>query len=85
MSFDYFVVSILVLRVHQRTAAGFGQLRAANQFKSITPADAQILCLDGGNGKDIRQIENANQSGFAAGDFAAGFRRNDLHSRPGRK
>jgi ubiquitin len=67
---------------HQRTAARFGLLRPAKQFKSTTTADAQILRLDGGNGKDIRQIKYANESGFAVGDFTPGFRGNDLRARP---
>ncbi len=70
---------------HQGTSARFGQLRAANQFKSVPAANAQILRLNRGDGKDIRQIENANQSGFAVGDFAPGFRRNDLHACPWRE
>jgi len=70
---------------HQRTTARLGELRAANQFKSVGTADSQILRLDGGNGIDIRQIENANQSGFAVGYFAPGFRRDDLRPRPRRE
>ena len=73
------------LRTHQGTAARLGQLGAANQFKSVTTANTQIFRLDRHHGKDIRQIKNADQAGFAVGHFATGFRRNDLHPRPGRE
>ena len=40
-------------------------------------ADREVLALNGHDGKDIREIEDAEQAGFAMGDFAAGFGRND--------
>src|SRR5882724_3784903 len=70
---------------HQGTTACFSQLRAANQFKSVAAADSQIFRLDCRDGKNIRQIKNADQTRFTIANFAAGFRRNDLHARPGWK
>src|SRR5882724_1211349 len=70
---------------HQGTAARFGRLRAANQFKAVAAADSQIFRLDYRDGRNIRQIKNADQTRFTVADFAAGFRRNDLHARPGWK
>ncbi len=53
---------------------GSASCRPANQFKSVAAANAQIFRLDRHDGKDVRQIKNANQTGFAIGHFAAGFR-----------
>jgi hypothetical protein len=58
---------------HQRTATGFGPLRPANQFKPIAAANTQIFRLYRHHGKNIRQVENPNQSSFAIRHFASGF------------
>ena len=55
------------------TAARLGQCRAANQFKSVAAADAQVFRLDRRDRKNIRQIENADQPGFAIAQLRGRF------------
>lgn len=72
-------------KAHQGATARIRESGTADQLEAAAAPNAQVFCLDGHDGENIRQIENANQSCFSLGDFATGLGGDDLRARPRRE